>query len=304
MSVTRVRLEYVHPWPNHAGLFLARKKGFFAEEGLDVELISDGWDRGDAAALLARNEYHVASLRLGQLLESRLTGSPFVAVATLNQRQLGAVITTPQTGIGRFADLEGKTVAIPPVDRLVRELQQAVEADGGDFSKVSVLDPGSGVWEPDIRAVEQGHWDAIINVRAWEPFQGNTAPEDVVILDFDAVKVAPHHSYFLCVREDLLERNPEFVRRFLAAAAKGYHAAMADEDAAVDAMTVPMCHIDPAVLRASVREIRDSWFTPEGRWGEIQEELVNGYTTWMLEGDFFDAPVGDTAGAWTNDLLP
>ena len=30
MPVTRVMLEYVHPWPNHAGLFLARRNGGFA----------------------------------------------------------------------------------------------------------------------------------------------------------------------------------------------------------------------------------------------------------------------------------
>ena len=63
--------------------------------------------------MLARGEYDVASLRLGHVLQSRSTGVPFVAVATLNQRQLGAVITTPATGISRFADLEGKTVARP-----------------------------------------------------------------------------------------------------------------------------------------------------------------------------------------------
>ena len=64
MPVTRVMLEYVHPWPNHAGLFLARHNGGFARAGLDVELISDGYDRGGAPAMLARGEYDVASLRL------------------------------------------------------------------------------------------------------------------------------------------------------------------------------------------------------------------------------------------------
>ena len=56
MPVTRVMLEYVHPWPNHAGLFLARHNGGFARAGLDVELISDGYDRGGAPAMLARGE--------------------------------------------------------------------------------------------------------------------------------------------------------------------------------------------------------------------------------------------------------
>ena len=184
MPVTRVMLEYVHPWPNHAGLFLARRNGGFARAGLDVELISDGYDRGGAPAMLARGEYDVASLRLGHVLQSRSTGVPFVAVATLNQRQLGAVITTPATGISRFADLEGKTVAVPPVARLIHEVREAVAADGGDPTLIRFADPGN--WEPDVRSVEQGLYDAVMNVRAWEPFQGNTPLDKVVVLEFGA----------------------------------------------------------------------------------------------------------------------
>jgi len=302
MALTRMRLEYVHPWPNHAGLFLARHAGAFARRGLDVDLISDGVDRGDAARLLTRGEYDIASIRLGQVLESRLTRTPLVAVATLNQSQLGGLITTSATGIRRFRDLEGRTVAIPPANRLVKALDEAVTADGGDFAAVTVADPG--IWEPDIRSVEQGKFDAIVNVKAWEPYQGVSAPEDVVVITFDSVGVAPHHSYFVTVREELLDRNPEFVRLFLAAADEGYHSALDDEDAAVQAMSVPLCHIDPDVLRASLRAIRGSWLAADGRWGTIRPDLVEGYTAWMKAGDFFDAPVGSTTGAFTNDFLP
>ena len=304
MPVTRVMLEYVHPWPNHAGLFLARRNGAFARVGLDVDLISDGYDRGGAPGVLARGEYDVASLRLGHVLQSRSTGTPFVAVATLNQRQLGSVITTASTGIARFADLEGKTVAVPPVARIIHEVREAVAADGADPALVCFADPGN--WEPDIRSVEQGIYDAVMNVRAWEPFQGNTPLDEVVVLEFDSVGVAPHHSYFLSVRQETLERNPEFVRSFLSAASVGYRDAMEDEDAAVEAMSWPMCHVRPDVLRASLRAIRDSWFTPEGRWGEIQEGLVTSYTRWMESGGWLEegSSVKDLQGAWTNDFLP
>ncbi|WP_253953834.1 ABC transporter substrate-binding protein [Schaalia sp. 19OD2882] len=152
-TLVRMHLEYVHPWPNHAGLFVARKEGFYAEEGLDVDLVSDGDDRGDAAAKLARGEYDLASVRLGQVVESRGTDTPLISIGTFNQRQLGAVMTTPDTGIRRFADLEGRRVAIPPVGRLVQELREAVLADGADPDRVIIEHPE---WEVDIRAVEQG----------------------------------------------------------------------------------------------------------------------------------------------------
>lgn len=302
LRLIRTRLEYVHPWPNHAGFFLARGRGLFAERGLDVDLISDGWDRGDAAALLARGEYDIGVLRLGQLLESRRTDVPFVGVATLNQSQLGGLITIPATGIRRFRDLEDRVVAIPPVDRLHTELAEAIAADGGDPARVTIRNPG--VWEPDVRAVEQGRFDAVVNVKAWEPFQGNTDPENVVVIEFDSVGVAPHHSYFVSVRQEMLEREPELVRGYLDAVDAGYQRALAHEDEAVEAFAVPLCHISPDVVRASLRAIRGTWCDEAGRWGRIQPELVEGYTRWMSERGFFDSLLDLTHGATTNAFLP
>ena len=45
MELTRIRMEYVVTWPNHAGLFVARKKGWYQEGGLDVYISWDGFDR-------------------------------------------------------------------------------------------------------------------------------------------------------------------------------------------------------------------------------------------------------------------
>ena len=39
MIGVRVMLEYFHPWPNSAGLYLAREKGWYSDAGLDVELV-------------------------------------------------------------------------------------------------------------------------------------------------------------------------------------------------------------------------------------------------------------------------
>ena len=38
MTAVRVMLDYVHPWPNAAGFYVARERGWYREAGLDVEL--------------------------------------------------------------------------------------------------------------------------------------------------------------------------------------------------------------------------------------------------------------------------
>ena len=104
MELTRIRMEYVVTWPNHAGLFVARKKGWYQEGGLDVDISWDGFDRGTPAQLAAKGEFQFASIRLGELLDTRHSEHTFVAVATFNQHQLGVVITREENGSNRFRE--------------------------------------------------------------------------------------------------------------------------------------------------------------------------------------------------------
>lgn len=298
----RIHLEYVHPWPNHIGLFVARAKGWYAEHGWDVDIISDGHDRGNPSDLVAAGEYQVASVRLGELIEYRHTEVPLVGVATFNQCQLPGVFGRKSDGIHRWRDLEGKHVSIPPSPRLTHMVREAVEADGGDFDLLNVTHPE--FWEPDMRAIEKGTFDAVFNVLGWEPYQGCTPVEDITFLDFDQVGVAPHHAYFVCFTQEMCEAQPQVVRDFLDATARGYRFAAENPDEAIALAGSPMCNMDPEVLRLSLEHMRPTWFAPSGRWGEIQPELVRSYTQWMIDGGFTTASLEDIEGAVTNDFLP
>ncbi|WIY83453.1 ABC transporter substrate-binding protein [Propionimicrobium sp. PCR01-08-3] len=302
MKLTRMRLEYVNPWPNHAGMFIARKKGWYADKGLDVDIVWDGWDRGTPVALANRGEFQFASVRLGELLETRQSSNPFVAVATFNQNQLGGVITVKSSGIRSFADLEGKTVSIPPAPRLTEMVREAMTVEGADYDKVNVQDPSP--YEPDIRAVERGRYDAVFNVLGWESYQGSAPYDELVQLSFDEVGVTPHHAYFLCVRQQLLDEQPELVRDFVSATSRGYDFARDHQDESLQIMAPTMCNVEPEALSASLKYMSSTWHGPNGRWGEISEPLLYSYTKWMIDGGFCSASVDDIPGAWTNDFLP
>ena len=119
----KVRLEYVHPWTNHAGFYLARARGLYAERGLDVDFISGDFYRGDPACLVERGEVDIALVRLNQLLFHQQGESSLTSCAVMNQCQIGGIITNKASGIRRFRDLEGKRVCIPMgVARLYTEL--------------------------------------------------------------------------------------------------------------------------------------------------------------------------------------
>lgn len=304
----RVRLEYVHPWTNHAGMYVARKRGLFARYGLDVEFISGDTERGDVASLLERGEVDIALLRLNQLLAHQQPGNQLQSFAVMNQAQIGGIITNKHTGITRFRDLEGKRVCIPMgVKRLYTELQEAVSADGGDFSKLITIDPGA--FEPDIRAVERGLCDAFINVAWWEPYQGSLPFDQLVILPFDTVGVAPHHSYYVCARRDMIARNEQLIRNFAHSCVSGYAIAGNDDQIAVEALQPASCHINPEVLYASLVAVKPSWYDSKGQWGRADIGLVEGYARWMAEHEHLSVPLEDALesianSCVTNEFLP
>lgn len=312
MKQLKFQLDYLHPWPNQIGFFVARHLGWYRKVGIDLILTSDGWDRGTAAEKVMRREFDMGLVRLGELLETNQSDHPLVGIATLNQRALEGIFSLKKNNVRSFRDLENKVVAMPsthpgydqgsdhlsvPIDeyptvpRMLEMLKQAVEADGGDFSKVIVRQ--TPLWESDIRAIEKGYFDVIASVPGWESFQGVTPPEEVVRLRFDEVGVAPHHSYFLSALPEWLASNEQMVRRFLEISEEGFRYAADNPEKAIRECGTCFWNVEPKVLLASLNFMCPSWFDMEGRWGTVNYDLVRGYTQWMIKGGFTTAKISD-----------
>ena len=304
----KVRLEYIHPWTNHAGMYLARERGWYAEHGLDVEFTSGDSFRGSPAALLSRGEYDVALVRHNDLFTHQGGDTGLVSVAVLNQCQVGGVVTRRGSGITRFRDLQGRRVGFPAAaHRLFAELKEAMAKDGGDFDAIDIVP--AGAWEPDFRSLESGQFDAFVNVVWWEPFQGSGPLDQVVTLPFDDLGIAPHYSYYVCVRREFLRRNPVVVRDFLEATARGYRMAADDHEAALQALQAPLANVNPEVIRHTLGIIEPTWFDAQGHWGPADIDFVRRYNHWMTLQGFMTVPedvslAAIDAGVVTNEYLP
>ena len=68
----------------HAGFFVARDKGFYKEEGLDVE-IQEGSGSGTVAGLIANSQSPVAYIDSATMIQRVVGGMPIKAVAVMLQ---------------------------------------------------------------------------------------------------------------------------------------------------------------------------------------------------------------------------
>ena len=95
--------------PDHAPLVVALEKGYFAEAGLEVEMIEPA-DPNDPPKLVAAGKAEVAVSYQPQLHIQAAAGLPLARIATLVATPLNTLMVLDESPIESVADLKGKTV--------------------------------------------------------------------------------------------------------------------------------------------------------------------------------------------------
>ncbi|MBL6931720.1 MAG: ABC transporter substrate-binding protein [Rhodospirillales bacterium] len=95
--------------PDHAPLIVAREKGYFADAGLDVELIAPA-DPNDPPKLVAAGKADIAVSYEPQLHVQVEQGLPLVRIGTLVATPLNSLVVLKDGPIKSIADLKGKKV--------------------------------------------------------------------------------------------------------------------------------------------------------------------------------------------------
>ncbi|MEX3845431.1 ABC transporter substrate-binding protein [Paraburkholderia sp. BR10882] len=302
MTRVTIMLEYFHPWTNAAGFYLARDEGWFAELDLDVEIIVPDPARGDALAHLARHEVDFGVFPANRLLVQRELGKPLVGIAAVNHRAMETIQTVRSTGIARPRDLEGRRVALNPTPRGLAMLRHLVAHDGGDPDQIRIVD--SGVRELPPESFENGEADASFgSYWAWDTLFDSRVPQsERLIWPVDEIGAPAYHSYQLGAHEDTLETRGDVVRRFLAAARRGYLAVSAEPARALPSLERVIPYFPRDLIARSLPLIAATW-THEGEWGWQRDELLHPYARWLQSyGVLRDA--SKSIHAATNAFLP
>jgi NitT/TauT family transport system substrate-binding protein len=300
-AVTRVVLEYFHPWTNSAGFFVASTQGWYADAGLDVELSTVDPTRGDSLDYLTRGDTAFAVFPTNRLLVRRELGQPLVGVAAINHRAMETIQTVRSTGITRPRDLAGRRIALNPTPRGIAMVRHLVTVDGGDPDQVVLVDTHHRELTADDIAA--GEVDATFgNYWAWDVLLGSVPADERLVWPVDEIGAPRYHSYTLGVREQTAAQDPQLVAAFLAATARGYESAVADPGLALRSFETFLPYWPRDLLARSLPLIASTWLY-EGTWGIQREELHAPYAAWLADNAILhDADVW--RDAVTNAYLP
>ena len=95
--------------PDHAPLVIAQERGYFADEGLEVELVAPA-DPNDPPKLVAAGRADLAISYQPQLHVQVHEGLPLVRIGTLVATPLNSLVVLANGPIDEIADLEGRKV--------------------------------------------------------------------------------------------------------------------------------------------------------------------------------------------------
>lgn len=283
---------------NHTGLYVAQAQGYFTEEGLAVD-IQPAPESG-AAGLLASGRADFAISAQEEILASRAGGVALTAVAAIIQHNTSGFASRQTAGIRRPKDFEGKRYGgwgSPLEEATIRSL---MAADGGDFSKVKVVNLG----EQDFFAATERNVDFAWVFEGWTVKEAELRGVALNYLDMGRLNPAlDEYTPVLAANQAFLDKNPAKARAFLRAVSKGYQYAVDHPDEAAAILLKAAPELNAALVKASQRFLATQYRAEAPRWGEFDAGRWNAFFAFLVKSGVSKAVQGSEK-FFTNDYLP
>jgi putative hydroxymethylpyrimidine transport system substrate-binding protein len=237
-----------YPNPDHAGIYMAQKLGYFEEAGLDVSIHTPS-DPAAPIKEVAAGRTDLAISYEPEVLLAREQGLDVVAVSALVDRPLTSMIWLKKSGIAGIAGLRGKTIAtagIPYQDAYLKTILARAHLTPSDVSAVNV---GYGLLPAIVGGRAEAMLGGFLNV---EGVDLRLRGKDPVVTPVDRLGVPTYDELVLVAKRDKLEEDPEAVRLFLAALARGTAAAKENPKAAAKALLEANSDLEPKLTEAEL----------------------------------------------------
>lgn len=298
------KITFVLDWTpntNHTGLYVAESLGYFEDQGLEVEIVQPPEGGADALVASGRAQFGVSfqdSMAPGVAGDNAL---PTTAVAALIQHNTSGIISRKGEGMDTPKGMEGKKYATWDGPIEVAMIQNVVEQDGGDFSKVEMI---PSTVTDEVSALESGSVDAIWIFYAWAGVKFELTGAETDYFAFkDINPVFDYYTPVVIANNEFLEEEPETAKKFLTALRDGYEYAIENPQEAADILCEAAPELDPELVLASQEYLKDQYKAEVSQWGYIDPERWNAFYEWLNENDLTEAEIPENAG-FSNDYLP
>lgn len=277
-------------------LYVAQNKGFYADEGLEVE-VEYGFEN-DFVALAAQGEREFAFASGDQVILARAQGLPVTYVMKWYQRYPVALMIPESEGISKPAELAGKTVGLPGFFGATFIGWKALAyATGIDETAITVEEIGF----TQAAAVQQGLVDAAMVYVINEPNQLRNQGVEVNVIEVsDYIDLI---SNGLVAGDQLIADNPDLVERMVTATLRGINYTIENPDESFDITRQVIPEISDETAPTQRKILEDAielWKTDQP--GVSDPEAWQASVDFMLETGLLEEPV-EVETLYTNQFV-
>jgi NitT/TauT family transport system substrate-binding protein len=278
------------PW------YVAVEKGYFAEEGIELEF-DYSWET-DGVRLVGSGELPFAIASGDQVILARAQELPVTTITSWFQRFPVSVVALEGNGIEEPIDLVGQKVGIP-------------ETFGASYIGWRALASEYGLEEDDVELevvgytqlanLTEGRVDAAVVYANNEPVQLKQAGRDFV--QFLVAEEVSLVSNGIIANETVLEERPELARAFVRAFLKGLNDTLEDPEGAFEICRqyVEGLEENEDVQRAVLDATIDYWRGEQ--LGESDPQAWRNTSEVMRSAELLQESI-DLEKAFTNEFLP
>jgi len=211
-----MRLDFIGYQAHHIAFWVAKEKGFYAQEGIEVT-IGSGRGSAQVAQLLIAKTDTFGYLVGAELVRFVGKGAPLQMVAVYLPKALPAYKYLKKSGIKTPKDLEGRTVGLMPGGTQEAMWLPFAKAAGFDAGKVKVVRVAQGSYNQLLLkgeiALTNGQIGGSSDVQI-----NKTEP----VGEFALADYLPIIGHGLAVHKDTKDSKPDMIRRFIRASNQGW----------------------------------------------------------------------------------
>ena len=260
------------PNTNHIGLYVARDKGFYAEAGLEVEILPYG--DTSSGTLISNGVADFGVIGAIGFFTQRTAGADLKAVYAVVQTETGRLVfDAARTDIASPKDLDGLTYGGFGSDWENALIGSLIRHDGGKgaFETVTL---GTSAYE----ALANGAVDFTLEVYTWEGVKAELEGQGQRAFRYADFGVPDQHTTFIASSEAYLSANPEAAAAFVQATRRGYEYAVENSEDAAEILIAANSDFltDPALIHASLKALVDGHYlrTADGLIGAVDAAKI------------------------------
>ena len=288
------------PNTNHTGLYVALDKGYYKEQGLDVEIVQPS--DGNATTIVATNkaDFGVSYQEDVTYAKTSEDPLPIKAISTIIQHNTSGFASPASKNIKTVKDFENKTYGGWGSESEKATLNAVMTNNGADFDTVKILDVG----EDDFFTATKKEIDIFNVFEGWTGVEAKLRGEEInFIATKDLDKRLDYYTPLLITNDKIINENPELAKKFLAATSKGYEDCVNNPEESAKILLKYAPEINEELAIESQKFLADKYIDDAPRWGEMKDSIWNNYTDFMMEYKLINKDM-KASDAYTNEFLP